>query len=210
MGSLVAKRQSLVRWGDGDTLSALGVGNSFEPPNPHLATELIRLLRTATSDPNLHLGLPLSFLNPGSRKNIANNRLKAWGLTLLFLEREIQEPVEVLDSFIFRGTKGAPRLSEQISLTSLLTIISPRPVIAVGPPSFINHFAAEKLKLMAGHVEMAETRAFSELGSLTGQVRNRMRDAPGAVVLVSGGSAGRLLIGRLRGEGSLLDVGQIV
>lgn len=190
-------------------MSALCLRNSFEPGNQQLATELIQLLQTAFVDPNLKLALPMTFLVPELRGAIPPVRLRPWGLTLLFLAREIRSRQTVGDSFMFRNLKGATRLAPEVSLSDLLDSATQRGVIAVGPAEFISRVGDKASHALAGSVRTQPKCAFSKLDETTRELRKIMRQKPGSVVLVSAGSAGRLLIGRLYREGTLLDVGQI-
>lgn len=207
--SLIASKQSLIRWGDGDTMSALGLGNSFEPPSAHLAYELRQLLKKASNGGGPLLGLPLTFLLPEIRNQIHRRRLRTWGLTLLLLHKVIKTPLDVFDSFMFRDMKGAPRLSPLISLTELFEFLGDRKIIAVGPWSTIHAIENQAQKKLVGSIAVSETRCFSEIDHLTEETKSKISANPGAVALVSAGSAGRILIGRLHETGQLLDVGQI-
>lgn len=207
--SLIASKKSLIRWGDGDTMSALGIGNSFEPPSAHLAFELRQLLREASNGSGPLLGLPLTFLLPETRNQIHRRRLRQWGLTLLLLHKVIKTPLDVLDSFMFRNMKGAPRLSPLLSLTELFGCLGDRKIIAIGPRSTINAIENHTQGKSVGSIAVSETRCFSEIDHLTEEIKAKISANPDAVALVSAGSAGRILIGRLHETGQLLDVGQV-
>lgn len=207
--SLIASKKSLIRWGDGDSMSALGLGNSFEPPNAHLAFELGQLLKRASNGSGPLLGLPLTFLLPETRNQIPRRRLLQWGLTLLLLHKVIKTPLEVFDSFMFRDMKGAPRISPLLSLPVLLSHLGDRKIIAIGPWSTIYAIENQAPGKLVGSIAVSESMGFSEINHLTEQTKSKISANPGALALVSAGSAGRILIGRLHKTGQLLDVGQI-
>lgn len=207
--SLIASKKSLIRWGDGDSMSALGLGNSFEPPSAHLAFELRQILKRASNESGPLLGLPLTFLLPETRKQIHHRRLRPWGLTLLLLHKAIKTPLDVFDSFMFRDMKGAPRLSPLLSLTELFECLGDRKIIAIGPRSTFNAIENQAQGKLVESIAVSETRCFSEIDHLTEETESKLSANRGAVALVSAGPVGRILIGRLHETGQLLDVGQI-
>jgi len=209
LDDLITSGKSLIRWGDGDTMSAIGLTNSFEPRNLKLASELREIVRRAPGEKDFILGLPMTFLAEDDRIRIPPERLRQWGLTLLLLSQSLREPVAVFDSFAFRGLKGAPRRSKIITLPSVLESVASKPLIVVGPAGMIEAVRKVGGHSLAGQVRVPESRAYADVDEISEKVQELLDVFPEAICLVSAGSAGRVVISRLCGRGQFIDIGQI-
>lgn len=190
---------SLVRWGDGDSMSAAGLSNNYEASNLSLARELRASLSIAPHT-NVILAMPYEVLLPEFRKNRTRSSLVTWNLTLVVVALLVRRPVSIFDSFIFKSLD---------SVQSLFAHIHSRNIIFLGPQTTLelvrHYFPHLKIKF----VPVPERFGFSSADSIEEGLIATLNDTSDPIVLVSAGSLGRVLILRHASRAQFVDVGAL-
>lgn len=190
---------SIVRWGDGDTMSALQISNNFEGASKALSRDLLRLFKK-TKGSRLLLGVPRALLTSELRANYPQSRLRIWNPTLLLLVACIRRRTFVVDSLMFRS-------SDQVA--SLAAAIEHRSVILVAP-SVSQELIRNRLGLSeVCEILVSETDNYSRIKDTARAVIDAAKDVPSPLVLISGGSGGRILASMIFDRIQCVDIGHL-
>ena len=196
---IISSGVSIVRWGDGDTMSALQFSNNFEDASRELSRDLFRLFEI-TQGSTLLLGVPQAVLTSDLRATYSRSRLKVWNLTLLLLVVCIRRRMPVVDSLMFRSGNQVTRLARAIKGRSVILVA----------PSSSQELIRDRLGLSEfSKILVSETQNFREIKDTARAVNDEAKRLPFPLVLVSGGSGGRILISSIFDRVQCIDIGQL-
>ena len=190
---------SIVRWGDGDTMSVLQFSNNFEDASRALSRDLFRLFRV-TQGSTLLLGVPRAVLTSDPRATYRRPRLKIWNPTLLLMVACIRKRRPVVDSLMFRSSDQVRRLTQAIKGRSVILVAPYSSQGLIRNRLGLSEFSA---------ILVSETHNYREIMDTARAVRDKAKSLPCPLVLVSGGSGGRILISLIFDRVQCIDIGQL-
>ncbi len=201
--TLLADRRSLIRWGDGESIIAMGGNLPFQKNTPELRERMINVLRYSQVD-EFHFALPWRYLV----KSIDEEMTGTWRHTRYVVNRYYPMNITCLDAHLFRNQRkaGVVRLPDT-EVERLWTRFS-RAIVVAGKNEFLARFREDYPELECLPVTVPVRHAWAEYPAIAQQIGELVGDrAQDTCLLAACGPCAKILVADFASTLTCYDIG---
>jgi len=201
--ALLADRRSLIRWGDGESIIAMGGDLPFQNNSPELRQRMIDVLRN-TQTMDYHFALPWRYLV----ESIDGDTTGTWRHTRYVINRYYPMNITCLDAHLFRNQRkeGIDRLPDN-QVERLWTRFS-RVIVVAGKNEFLARFRQDYPRQECLTVTVPVRHAWAEYPSIARQIRELIGDqAKNTCLLAACGPCAKILVAEFAPTLTCYDIG---
>lgn len=203
LNTLLSGNKSIIRWGDGETVIAMGGDLTFQKNSSELRAKLINIMKKA-ADSNFYFAIPWHYLV----KPIDKSFPPTWYQTRYVASKYLKKNTLCLDPHLFRNDKknNIQRLPD--SEVEKLWIRFKKIIIVSGNDEFAHKFQKDYYQYNCVYVKTPKKNAFQQYQSIYNEILDRAKNnTKDTCILLSCGPCAKILVDELSNQFTCYDIG---